>query len=203
MYDPKSGVIMLPNLLIAAMLLVSASAVFAQDAGQAGSQEEKKQEEKKGFLYQWTDSKGVVHITDGLDKVPPKFRAGARRLETAPAEGPGEGQKKDISEPAGPSDREESEANQKADWQQRMSVAKQKLAGAEKQYRDLEQKRAALQGPWGVPANAPAAVRVEIQQLNEDMQRAQREVDEARNEVEVVIPDEARKAGVPPGWLRE
>jgi hypothetical protein len=187
------------------MLLVSAPVVFAQDAGQAGGQEEKKPAEQKSYLYEWTDSKGVVHITDGLGKVPQKFRAGARRLEATPAEGSVEDRSGPlrISEPAGPSRQEEIEAGQKAQWQQRLSAAKKNLADAEKRYRDLEQKRAALQGPWGVPANAPAAVRIEIQQLDEEMQGVQREIDSVRNEVEVVIPDEARKEGVPPGWLRE
>jgi hypothetical protein len=196
---------MRPHLLIAAMLLVSAPAVFAQATGQAGSQEEKKPEENKSYLYEWTDGKGVVHITDGLGKVPQKFRAGARRRESSPAGGAAEERsgQQGISEPAGPSEQEEIEADQKAEWQQRMNMAKQKLAGAEKRHRDLGQKRAALQGSWGIPANAPAAVRVEIDQLDQEMQRVQREIDEARNEVAVVIPEAARKAGVPPGWLRE
>jgi len=196
---------MRPHLLIAAMLLVSAPAVFAQATGQAGSQEEKKPEENKSYLYEWTDSKGVVHITDGLDKVPQKFRAGARRRESLPAAGSAEDRsgQQGISETVRPSEQEEIEADQKAEWKQRLSMAKQKLAGAEKRHRDLDQKRAALQGSWEIPANAPASVRVEIEQLDQEMQRVQREIDEARNEVSVVIPEAARKAGVPPGWLRE
>jgi hypothetical protein len=31
----------------------------------------------------------------------------------------------------------------------------------------------------------------------------QKEIDEARNMLDVVIPEEARRAGVPPGWLRK
>ena len=184
------------------MLLVSAPAVFAQDIGQAGSQEEKKPEETKSYLYQWTDSKGGVHISDRLDKVPQEFRAGAQRLESAPGEGPAEDRSGRLRS-SGPARQEEIEAGQKAEWQQRMITAKQRLADAEKRYHDLEQKRASLLGPWGVPANAPAGVRLEMQQLDEDMLRVQREFNEARNEVEVVIPEAARKAGVPPGWLRE
>jgi chromosome segregation ATPase len=187
------------------MLLVSTPAVFAQDSGQAGSQEEKKPEEKKSYLYQWTDSTGGVHITDGLDKVPQEFRAGAQRLESASGEGAAEDRSGRLhsSEPAGPSRQEKIEESQKAEWQQRVNTAKQRLADAEKRYHDLEQKRATMLGPWGVRANAPAGVRLEMEQLDKEMQRVQREINEARNEVEVVIPEAARKAGVPPGWLRE
>jgi hypothetical protein len=35
------------------------------------------------------------------------------------------------------------------------------------------------------------------------MKGVQSEIDAARNDLDVVIPEEARKAGVPPGWLRE
>ena len=31
----------------------------------------------------------------------------------------------------------------------------------------------------------------------------QKRIDEARNMLNVVIPEEARKAGIPPGWLRD
>jgi hypothetical protein len=42
-----------------------------------------------------------------------------------------------------------------------------------------------------------------MQQIENDMQRTRREIDDIKNEINTVIPDEARKAGVPPGWLRE
>ena len=44
---------------------------------------------------------------------------------------------------------------------------------------------------------------MKAQKIEEEMQQVQREIDSARNEVENVIPEQARKAGVPPGWLRE
>ena len=43
----------------------------------------------------------------------------------------------------------------------------------------------------------------EMKELDGDLARARNEADKARNEVEVTIPDEARRAGIPPGWLRE
>jgi hypothetical protein len=35
------------------------------------------------------------------------------------------------------------------------------------------------------------------------MKQVQKEIDDTRNRINVVIPEEARKAGIPPGWLRE
>jgi hypothetical protein len=84
-----------------------------------------------------------------------------------------------------------------------MSGAKQRLAAAEQRYRELEQKRTALLGQWGTPAYAPPEARIEAERLAREMQNVQKAIDDARNQIEVVIPEEARKADVPPGWLRE
>lgn len=171
----------------------------AQTAGSAGGVEG-----QKSYIYQWTDSDGVIHITDSLDKVPKPYRPNARRLEAAPEEGatPDRPRQQGTAPSAGSAE-EGREAQQKALWQQRMSSAKQRLAAAEQRHRELEQRRAALLGQWGTPAYAPPEARIEAERLGQEMQNVQKEIDDARNEVEVVIPEEARRTGVPPGWLRE
>jgi hypothetical protein len=170
-----------------------------------GSQEQKNQEEQKHYLYQWTDSKGVVHITDSLSKVPAEYRAGAQRLESSPgtegtANQPG---RQSITSPSDSSQKEELSEYQKEDWQNRMKAAKEKLADAEQRYQDLAQKRDLLLGSWGGPASGHIAGREEASRIEQQMEQVQKEINDARNQIEVVIPDEARKAGVPPGWLRE
>jgi hypothetical protein len=184
------------GLFIAVFLVViSVLPTPAQTAGSA--------EETQSYLYEWTDGKGVVHITDSLGKIPEQYRSNARRLGTFPEEGAAPNRpQQGISSPAGNAE-DQREAQQKAQWQRRMSDAKQRLAAAEQRYRELEQRRTALLGQWGTPAYAPPAARIEAERLSGEMQGVQKEIDNARNEVEVVIPEEARKAGVPPGWLRE
>jgi uncharacterized protein DUF4124 len=183
------------GLLIAVLILASTLPARAQTGGSAGGDEE-----KKSYIYQWTDSKGVVHITDGLDKVPAPYRPHARRLEAAPEEGaaPDRPGQQGISSPAGNGDEQ-----QKAMWKRRMSEAKQRLTAAEQRYRKIDQRRTYLLGQWGTPAYAPPEARIEAERLAQEMQKVQKEIDDARNQVEVAIPEEARKAGVPPGWLRE
>jgi uncharacterized protein DUF4124 len=187
------------GLLIAVLVLASALPAPAQTGGSAGGAEE-----KKSYIYQWTDGKGVVHITDGLDKVPEPYRPHARRLEAAPEEeaAPEQPRQQGVSSPTGNGE-DQREAQQKTAWQQRVRDAKQQLAAAEQRYRELEQKRTALLGQWGTPAYAPPEARIEAERLAQEMQAVQKEIDDARNRVEVAIPEEARKAGVPPGWLRE
>lgn len=198
---------MRPVLLIIMMLLFAGvPAVHAQTSDQNSGPVETKQEERKNVLYQWTDGKGVVHITDDLNKIPGKYRPNARRLETTPeAEGTpgGPGQQPGVSPPPGYSDDEERDADRKAEWQLRMKVAKQKLADAERRYRELEEKKNILLQGWGGPASGHLEGREEADRIDQQMKQVQKEIDDARNYIEVGLPDEARKAGVPPGWLRE
>jgi chromosome segregation ATPase len=185
------------GLFIAVFLIImSALPAPAQTAGSA--------DEQQSYLYEWTDNTGVVHITDSLDKIPAPYRSNARRLEAAPGEGTAPVRPRQQGAAPSPGGSEDQrEAQEKLVWQRRMSDAKQRLAAAEQRYRELEQRRTALLGQWGTPAYAPPAARVEAERLSGEMQSVQKEIDSARNEVEVVIPEEARKAGVPPGWLRE
>ncbi len=55
----------------------------------------------------------------------------------------------------------------------------------------------------GGPAYGPIENKVKAEQVAQEMKEVQKQIDEARNMLDVVIPEDARKAGVPPGWLRE
>jgi hypothetical protein len=59
------------------MLMGSAMTVYAQ-VDQPVKSEDK--ELKQSYLYQWTDEKGVVSITDDLNKVPKVYRDKALKL---------------------------------------------------------------------------------------------------------------------------
>ncbi|OGW29409.1 MAG: hypothetical protein A2X56_04650 [Nitrospirae bacterium GWC2_57_13] len=158
--------------------------------------------EKKHFFYQWTDEKGVVHITDGLGKVPEKHRSKARQLETTK---PGE----EDAEPAAPSfyppapQPEVDEEALKDEWRSRITEWRERLAEATERRDRLQKERDGLFAAWGSSALAPIAARQRAEEIDRDLERARKEIDEAQRMLTVVIPDEARRAGVPPGWLRE
>lgn len=188
----------------AACLLVVVMPAFAQ-TGQSADREQgqtKEQEEEKHFLYKWTDSKGNVHITDQLGTVPERYRSTVQKVEAPPDE-----ETESIEQRSSPdaeiSDNEEKEADLKETWQQRMKDAKQHLADLEKQYQALDQKRNEVLGRWGGVASGHLEDKEEAERISQEMKQVQQEIDNARNQIEVVIPDEARKAGIPPGWLRE
>jgi len=174
--------------------------VMLVTAGAASSQTDQQQ---TNYLYQWTDDQGVVHITDGLGNVPQKYRDKALRIEQPQSkeEGGLQGQQKTYA-PRG-TDEVEADAEAKAEWQMRMKDARQRLAAAEQRYADLDQKRLEALGRWGGPASGQLSGPADAARIEEEMRAVQKEIDNIRREIEVVIPNEARKAGVPPGWLRE
>ncbi len=189
------------HLLLILMLTGFAMTVHAQADQQAQTGDK---ELKKNYLYQWTDDKGVVSITDDLAKVPQAYREKAIKLTQPQTEGVD--QKQQVQQqpgyPSG-SASEAADAAGKAVWQQRMSRARQRLEAAEKRYHELDQRRNELLQSWGGPASGRLDTRTDADSVEQEMKGVKSEIDAARNDLEVVIPEEARKAGVPPGWLRE
>lgn len=172
--------------------------------------QEQEQEKKKTIFYQWTDRKGVVHVTDDPSKIPAKYYSSTVKIERDESEGarsaPAQ-QQEQVSQPQPSPSSQTAEDPARAHWRTRMREAKARLADAEKRYHDLERRRDEIRQNWGGPsagrAMAEYEAREQASRLEEQMKSVQDEVTEARNEVENVIPDEARRAGVPPGWLRE
>jgi len=161
------------------------------------------------YLYQWKDDRGVVNLTDSLDKVPQKYRSQAKQLLQ-----PGAGKEERSSEEtrdrvqsqdldAGTS--QDQDEMKKAEWQQRMHEAKRRLADAEDRYHQIELQKKELASKWGSFGAALPTQEVlnEMNRLEGELVRAKLDADKARTEVEVTIPDEARRADIPPGWLRE
>jgi len=176
---------MLYYFLIVFVFLVMGTPAYTQVDDQTGSQEQKKQEEQKHYLYQWTDSKGVVHITDSLSKVPREYRSEAQRLESPPGTDGMENQQgqQNITSPPDYSEQEELLKDQKEEWQARMKAAKQRLADAEQRYRDLAQKRDEQLQSWGGPASGHLEGREEADRIEQQMKQVQQEIDEARNQI--------------------
>lgn len=186
----------------ALFLCFALSPVFAPDAFAA----EEDQEPQKQELYQWKDDRGIVHITDDAGKIPKKYRSRAEKLEsvksTEPAPFPTEQGVR--GGPAPQIQEEQAEDLQRALWQRRLKEWRDKLADAETRLRELRQKREEALRRGGGPAVSGRLEGVqEAERIEQEMKTVQREIDEARNQIEVVIPEDARKKGVPPEWLRE
>ncbi len=174
--------------------------VFAQADPQAQTEDK----EQQGYLYQWTDDKGIVHITDSLGTVPKQYRDKAIKLKQPKKEDTDQGQQvqQESTSPSG-AESDSADALGKREWQQRMREAKQRLDSAEKRYHELDQRRNELLRSWGGPASGRLVDSTEVEKIEQEMKDVQIQIDEARNNIDAVIPEEARKKGIPPGWLRE
>ena len=187
----------LTTIVIALMIFVPTA--FAQTDGQP-----EKKEVKKYYLYEWTDRTGGVHITDDLGEVPERYRSKARKIEIPKGQevGPEQQTQGAAASPQGVST-EEQDAASKAAWQRRLRDWKGRLADAQARYQALDQQRLEALGKWRGAASGHLEGRVEAEQIQQEMNGVQTEIDEAKNMIETVIPEEARRAGIPPGWLRE
>ncbi|NTW59166.1 MAG: DUF4124 domain-containing protein [Nitrospirae bacterium] len=184
------------NTKMAGLLLV-ASLLFLGAVARA--------QEGNGGLFTWTDKDGVVHMTDSLDKVPNEYRSGTQRTGNGASGGKAVPEAQSPTAPATSDQGGGNDAALKAQWQSRMLDAKRRLQFAENNYQQLEKRKSELQAQWGSSGSAlpPQEVLDQMKQLDADMSHAKAEIDNARDQINNIIPDEARRAGIPPGWLRE
>ena len=185
----------LTTIVIALMIFVPTA--FAQTDGQP-----EKKEVKKYYLYEWTDRTGGVHITDDLGEVPEQYRSKARTIEIPKGEEVGPAQQTPGASAPGIST-EGQDAASKAAWQRRLRDWKGRLADAQGRYQALDQKRLESLGKWRGADSGHREGLVEADRIQQEMKEVQKEIDEAKDMIETVIPEEARRAGIPPGWLRE
>ncbi len=186
-------------IVLIAVLFFCAGASGAETGGSGAAKKSAKR-----YIYEWTDSRGGVHITDDFGEVPERYRAKARAIEMPKGREvvPGQQSVEGTETPAGLS-AEQQEAESKAAWQKRIRDWKERLADARKRYNELDKKREEALTKWGSPASGHLEGRAEADRISEDMKEVQSEIDECTTMIETVIPEEARRAGIPPGWLRE
>lgn len=181
-------------LSIAAVVICTATLLYAETGNSPGDKEG-----KKLYLYEWTDAKGDIHISDNLDRVPEQYRSGARIIDTKKGQEPGPGQTYQQSGSGANAEQD----GLKLQWQQRIKGWKDRLADAEKQYQNAERERRELLHGYGSDIYASPENKIKARHLAEQMKEFQQEIETAKDMIENRIPEEARKAGVPPGWLRE
>lgn len=166
-------------------------------------------------MYQWTTPDGVIGLTDDPGRIPEPYRSTAKpyrsnhsaplsQPEPAPRAAPGD-RAADSSPPAtSPAGREllgevDLNGHDRAWWQAQIRTLRQERAALQRQREDAEQK-----------LNQLHYFGRETPEELEEQQMLQRHLDELGQKVAHIdqrlsadLPDEARKAGAPPGWLRD
>ncbi len=175
---------------------------------------------------QWTDENGAVGFTDNVLAVPPQERGDvvprqsreSARSFAVPPRNRTTGVSQDVdatfSESA-PSESKDGKALSGEDqvdprrnrdyWRERIQVAKAKVEELRAERLALEQKLdESTYGMWLTfgPGASNLEQREEMPNIEQDIKELDHEIERLENEVTMVIPREARRAGVPPGWLR-
>ena len=152
--------------------------------------------------YRWTDKDGTVGYADSLQQIPPQYRESAKRVDKESPTGSSTKPFQVVPSPPqsypGPPSVGTEESY--AAWRDRMREARADLEHLKTQreaaQKDYERLRAELYvRAFGDP-QADARYRARLAELDE-------QISQKEYELTTTIPDEARKAGIPPGVLNQ
>jgi len=160
--------------------------------------------------YQWVDDKGTVHFTDDISLVPEKYQDQVKEKKTPkePTSSP------TVTPPRGKGPKEPEEAIEKKDllgrgedwWRDKAMEWKQKLTKSQKDYAAavtaLKAKEKELEDAKFRPKSFQRKLEAEIKVLEEKMNEQKKQVDEAKNMLEKVLPKQAEEYRADPSWVR-
>ena len=162
-------------------------------------------------VYRWVDENGIENFTDAEWNIPEKYRKKAvvtREKKTAPPSEapaqvnglPDEEMKKESSAPRGPLD---NDGHDEAWWRGRVDALKNKKADLEKELVDIEAKIGQASDKARIAAMGRSAEQQQDQvKLLIRRDEIRKEIADIDYQLETGLPDEARRAGALPGWLR-
>lgn len=198
--------------VVAVVIAQAAAVASAQSLGQAAQNEKKKREtpaaegkapadkakdkNKKVYTGEDLDSYAASRPDDAGASAKPAGEAATVELEVPSTSEP----RADGRSPMGIADTSEGRAVQERSWRSRAKAAQAAVAAAESELKSAESQRGALgpgpqqyqgQNEWARSANAADA----------RLARARTALETAKKNLEK-FEEEARRAGIPPGWIR-
>ena len=161
-------------------------------------------------IYQWVDEKGTVHYTDDISLVPEKYQDQVKEKKTP---------KEPASSPPGTLTRDKApkepqQATGKKDilgrgedwWRDKAMEWKQKLMKAQKDFADaqtaLKAKEKELEDAKLKPRSFQRKLQDETKVLEQKVNDQKKQVDEAKNMLEKVLPKQAEEYRADPSWLK-
>lgn len=155
-----------------------------------------------GTIYQWTDEEGNVGFTDNLTAIPKKYR-GTAVLESELPTIASKQIESAISSEGTPfpevSPWVDDAGHDREFWQE-------KMRGLEQKRQTLLNKKDKMQKEADALSNPLINIRIEdrerLHTLQVEVARLDDEVKDVDKQINLVVPEEARRQNVPPGWLR-
>jgi hypothetical protein len=170
-------------------------------------------------VYRWVDEKGTVHFADDLTLVPEKYQGQAQKKvapqEPPPSPFPPSTQVPEKGKPgkATVEKKPESVPVQKDIlgrgedwWRARVKEWEEKLSNAQKNYETewnaLKAKEKELEESKFKPDSFKRKVKADIKVLEEKVKEWEKQMKEARNMLDRVLPKEAQEYRADPRWLK-
>jgi hypothetical protein len=170
-------------------------------------------------VYRWVDEKGVIHFADDLTLVPEKYQGQAQK-KAAPQEPPPSpfppsyrSPEKGKTEKVRTEKKPESVPVQKDIlgrgeewWRRRVKEWEEKLSNAQKNYETelnaLKVKEKELEESKFKPDSLKRKLKADIKVLEEKVKEWKKQMEEARNMLDRVLPKEAEEYRADPRWLK-
>lgn len=173
-------------------------------------------------IYRWIDEKGTAHFSDDPNQIPSKYRDQVE-IKKIPQEPPSEAAAPSSSSRPGVQPgskrpvRDEAPANQPPErkdilgrgqdwWRGEVRRWNEKLMGAQKNYAgamaDLKNKEKEIDDAKFKPDSLKRRLKGEMKVLIEKVSVSKKEVDEAKNMLENILPKQAEEHNADPMWLR-
>jgi len=169
-------------------------------------------------VYRWVDEKGIVHFADDLTLVPEKYRGQVQ--QKVPSKEPSSSQptsSRPVEPPRtmepGRATPEGSEAGQKdmlgrgeewwrakaKEWNEKLTTARRNYENA---YNERKSKEQELEASKFKPDSFKRKLKSEIKVLEEKAKDWEKQMNEAKNMIENVLPNQARDYRANPEWLK-
>jgi len=159
-------------------------------------------------IYQWVDEKGTVHFTDDFGQIPEKYQDQVKKKETPPEPAPSSSIRLPQDKaPPEPSVEKKDILGRGEDWWRNKAMEwRQKLIKAQKDYAAaqtaLKAKEKELEQSIYKPDSFKRRLQAEIKVLEEKANEQKKQVDEAKNMLEKVLPRQAEEYRADPSWVK-
>ena len=171
-------------------------------------------------VYRWVDEKGAVHFTDDLGQVPEKYRGQFQRERppeepppTRPAPPPSTGTPKGTTPeveikpvPGSATGEKDIFGRGEGWWRAKAREWNEKLINAQKSYEsaysEWKAKEQEIETAKFKPDSLKRKLRAEGKALEEKAKNLEKQVEEAKNMLEKVLPREAEDYRANPEWLK-
>lgn len=169
-------------------------------------------------VYKWVDEKGTAHFTDDLGQVPEKYRTQIQKeklseeppsvqpISPSPTEPPKPMEPgKEIGVLPGPGQKdalgrgEEWWRAKATEWNQKLKTSQRNY---ETTYSEWKSKEKELEASISKPDSFKRKLKAEIKALEEKVKDWEKQMEEAKNMIENILPKEARDYRANPDWLR-